>query len=217
MCVAQKELLDVGRAPRSRVEWLLAIAERMRYEIRLTDGCVEPRYDDKPVAIGDWNSKTKYNPETREFKTLDDTMPRLAKLFGKLGYSVAGDDEWEVCEKCGKAFRTQPDYCSWKQSYWFEYCFYLCHECVKEDPTDYIESFVGDDRKAITLDIDLSEHGFHLHKGGLEGGWCGGNDDPKTIAKGLRDEGIEDFVFVLDSTGKFDIEYSVWVRDEEEE
>jgi hypothetical protein len=218
MLAAQKELLDVGRiAPRSRVEWLIAIAERMHYDIRLADGCVEPGYDDKPVAMADWNSKTKYNHETREHKIIDDTMTRLSKLFEKLGYSIEWEDEWEVCENCGKTFRTQPDSYSWKPSYWMADCFCLCHECVKKDPADYIESFVGVETNAITLDIDLSEHGFHLHKGGLESGWHEGQDDnPKTIAKGLRSSGIEDFVFVLDSNGQFDIGFSVWVRDEEE-
>jgi len=91
-----------------------------------------------------------------------------------------------------------------------------CSECIKEDPFDYLASLEGDTNNCVTLDLDLAEHGYVLLEGGFEHGFYHGQDaDPKLIGKALRDQGIEKFIFTLDSTGQFDFAFSVWVHQED--
>ena len=205
---------DITPIPvRSRIEWLLAIAEKMRYTIQLVDGCCEPGYDDKPVALGNWNERIQYNPKTSRSRTTDDTMPRLAKLFGQLGYAVEWEDEWIVCDSCGKAVRNSPDSYSWKQYYWYNNCTVICGDCIKADPADYLEWLSGNPKRALTFDIDLSKYGYSRHSGNYKNGWHPGQDDnPLKIAKQLREEDITDFIFTLDYKGQFDLGFSVWVN-----
>jgi hypothetical protein len=213
MSTVQAELFDVGHRTMSRVELLCRIAERMGYCINFANGIVEPGYNDKPTVFGNWNSRTKYNPDTGVHQTLDETMPRLAKLFEKLGYEVGWEDEWGICDDCGKAIRMSPDSYSWKPYYWLSDGGIVCGDCVKSDPTDYLEFLRGNDRHCLSFDIDLTEYGYSLYKGDYEAGFHPGqNADPRKIAIELRQRGIMDFIFVLDSTGQFDISFSVWVK-----
>jgi len=112
----QKELFDNPKIrTRSRIEKLLDYAERFGHYTQLVDGCCEPGYDDKPVVLGNWNSETRWDGEKRI--TVNNVMPRIAKLLEKLGYEVEWEDEWTTCEDCGKATRSQPDSYSWQPSY----------------------------------------------------------------------------------------------------
>jgi hypothetical protein len=216
--MVQAELFDSARRIRSRVDALLAIAEKMHYDIQLVGGCCEPGYDDKPVAIGNWNSRTEYHSCAREFKTLDETMPRLAKLFEKLGYECEWEDEWVVCDECGKAMRTEPDSYSWKPYYWTEGCSYICGDCTKDSPSDYLEHLSGNSNVALAFDIDLEKHGYALHSKDFESGFHEGQDaDPKALAKTLVANGVTDFIFVLDDVSQFCVSFSVWIKPQEEE
>ncbi len=212
----QLDLMDVERRPtRSKLERILDIAEKQGFDVELIEGCVEPGYDDKPVALADWNDVTRHDPFSHEnfpYRTVDNTPPRLAKLFEKLGYAVEWSDEWYTCEGCYKAVRCSPDSYSWKPYFWGDSGI-LCGDCVKDDPADYLESLSGNPQQCMQLDIDLAEHGYKLHSGDYEVGWHPGqNADPTTIAERLHAEGVEDFIFVLDSKGQFDIGFSVWAK-----
>ncbi len=212
----QLDLIDVERQePRDRVTRLLDIAEKQNLDIQIIDGCVEPGYDDKPVALGNWNDRTEYNRETRVSKVTDSTMPRLAKLLEKLGYECEWEDEWTQCQGCYKAVRTSPNSYSWKLYYWIEDVSreLLCGDCVKDDPAEYLEWLSRNAKQCMQLDIDLSKHGYELHGDEYANGWHPGqNDDPVEIASQLKKEGITDFIFKLDGKGQFDIHFSVWVK-----
>ena len=201
--------------PQTRISRLLDIAEKMGYNISFTEGCVEPGYDDKPVALADWNDRTEYNRKTGVSKVTDSTMPRLAKLFEKLGFEIEWEDEWSVCQGCQKAVRTKTRGPSWKPYFWVDgqNCELLCGDCVKDDPADYLELLSGNPKQCLQLDIDLVKHGYKLHSGDYESGlYPGQNDNPKIIAEELAKEGIADYIFVLDSKGQFGIGFSVWVK-----
>ena len=211
----QLDLMEVERKPsRSRLELLLAIAEKGGYSITYACGCCEPGYDDKEVVLANWNSKTRYDKEANRCVEIDDTMPRLAKIFEKLGYAVEWEDEWSTCEDCGKVFRTSPDSYSWTPHYAFiGECCLVCGDCIKDNPADYLESLSGDYNKAETLGIDLSEHGYVKRPGNYQSGWYGREDKPADIAKKLKKEGVTDFIFTLDSQGQFALDFSVWVKE----
>ena len=183
----------------------------------VTDGYVEPGYGDPETAVvtGDWN----YDLEKRIVARFVDKdadegeMLTVGEALTKLGCECEWSDEWATCSDCGRLVRTQPDSYGWTRSYWDSPAGYThCHECVKEDPEEYLEWLAGNDRAADTLDIGLKEHGFVKFQGDFENGLHEGQaSDPKLVGKALRAKGISRYVFVIDGCGQFDLRFSVWV------
>ena len=183
------------------------------------EGYAERGYTDPEhgiIALGNWNSISHYDKEKGEFIDDDNTLPRIAELFGKLGIECDWDDEWGKCHGCGKLFRTQGD------SYGWQACYYecngerLCLECV--DPEEVLEDLEGEAHKALTIDtINPTEHGYvKANEDDYENGWYGGqNDDPTAIAKDMEAHGISRFLFRVDSVGQFDLRFSVFVHEDE--
>jgi hypothetical protein len=209
--MTQVELFDKGRTTMGRVEYLFRIAEAMGYDIQEHPGCCEPGYDDKPVVLGNWNDKGSY-VNGRYVKT-DDTMPRLAKLFEKLGYSVEWEDEWKSCDDCGKVFRVSPDSYSWTLSAWISDGGCQCEDCVLEYPEDYLDYLDGNSNAACTLQVDLEQHGWKRLDADYCSGWHPGQtDNPHVVADELRKNGVEHFIFKIDGVGQFQSDWSVYVR-----
>jgi hypothetical protein len=183
-----------------------------------TEGYAEPGYDDPAsgvVAFGNWNNVTRY--DGHEFHVIDNVPGRVASLLEKLGVELDWSDEWTICEGCHKAVRTQANSYRWRASYADDGCgSILCHECIKTDPTDYLQSLEGDSRRCVTIDLDLEVAGYKLLADDFENGLYGGQADrPELIADALREQGVERFIFHLDSTGQFDLSFSVWVHESE--
>lgn len=182
----------------------------------------EPGYSDPSsgwIATGNWNKVTKYDEATNHFDTIDDTLGRVAKLLEKLGVELEWSDEWTTCEACNKLVRTSPDSYGWTPSYWFPDCGgCFCIECVKADPAPYLESLEGNNRNAMTIDIDLEENGYVKLQDDFENGFHQGQDaNPKVIAKSLHEIGVSRFIFVIDGKGQFDMRFSLWIAKEEME
>jgi hypothetical protein len=215
--MVQSELFDRQVTRKlSRVEYLLAIAEKAGYDITSAEGVCEPGYDDGPVVFANWNAKTRYNRETNSHKTLDDTMPRLAKLFEKLGFAVEWYDEWYTCEDCGKAFRTSPDGYGWTPHYSFiGECPLVCLDCIVDNPGEYLEECLNNPEKAVLPSIDLEENGFRKLEGEYANGFHPGQtDNPRDIAKQLERDGYRDYVFRISDVGQFDVHFEVWVKED---
>jgi hypothetical protein len=187
--------------------------------ITTAPGYAEPGYDDPPsgiVAFGDWNTITRYDEATRTFIVLDDTPGWLAKKLEEIGVALEWEDEWATCEHCGKAVRTQADSYGWQKSYWEPSCGGCeCMDCL--DPAEVLEELEGKEKNCLTISsIDPADHGYIRLEDRFEHGWHRGQDaSPKLIAKALKDQGINRFLFTLDSTGQFDINFSVWVHQDE--
>lgn len=115
-----------------------------------TEGYAEPGYDDPRsgvIAFGNWNDISRYDGQ--KFHVIDDTPGRVASLLEKLGVELDWSDEWTICEGCHKAVRTQANSYRWRASYADDGCgSILCHECIKADPTDYLQSLEGDSTAA---------------------------------------------------------------------
>lgn len=182
-----------------------------------TAGYVEPGYSDPKsgiIAFGNWNSVSRWDEAKSEFVTIDEAPCRVAALLEKLGVELEWSDEWTFCDECGKAVRTSPDSYNWRRSYSQDDDGAInCAECISKDPAEYLQSLEGDSRRCVTLDIDLAEHDYVLLEDGFEHGFHHGQDaDPKLIGDALREQGITRFIFTLDSTGQFDIAFSVWLH-----
>lgn len=183
-------------------------------------GCAEPGYENKPMVLGNWNNVDRYDDERHERVDVDDTMSRLANVFERMGWEVEWEDEWAVCDNCGKAVRTQADSYHWQGYYWANYDdgVLVCGDCVKDDPQEYIDWLDGKVKHAMTIPgIDLTQFGYRLYKDEYESGLHPHQtDDPVKIAKELRAKGINHWIFVIDGVGQFDIGFSVWVKEEKD-
>jgi hypothetical protein len=182
-----------------------------------TEGYAEPGYTDPAsglVAFGNWNNVTRY--DDHEFHVVDETPGRVATLLEKLAVELEWSDEWACCERCGKAIRTKPDSYSWQPAYASTDDCLACHECIKADPTDYLQSLEGCSDRCVTINLDLEAAGYKLLAADFENGLFGGQADrPELIAEALREQGVERFIFLLDSTGQFDLTFSVWVHEDQ--
>ena len=178
-------------------------------EVQFFAGYAEHGYTDPEsglIATGNWN---------RNYRTGDNTMKRVVELFDKLGIECEWSDEWDSCSDCGKLFRTSADSYGWQRAYYDFGGERICCECVR--PEEVLEDLEGKSHSALTLDIDPSEYGYvKANDEDYENGWYGGqNDSPEEIAKSLRELGVERYLFVIDSTGQFDMHFSVWVHESE--
>lgn len=192
-----------------------------------TEGYAEPGYTDPDsgiIALGNWNPTFWPYGQKGETEYKDETLSRVSNLFESLGIELEWEDEWIACGECGKLVRTSPNSYGWTRSYADIYGECLCEACVLEDPETYLDSIEGNDHEAVTIDIDLEEHGYvkannnedtwrgDSYQHGLYGGQ---DDNPRAIAKTLRSWGIGRFLFTIDGVGQFDMDFSVWVHESE--
>ena len=169
-------------------------------------GYAEPGYDDpkRGILFADWN----------------DASRRVQDILERAGYSCEWHDEWSTCSECGKAVRTSGDSYGWQQSFWMpeDSGEIICNECI--EPTEYLASLENKTHICSTLrSIDPSDYGYVQLQDGFENGFHPGqNDDPKKIYSQLRANGeTRPLIFVLDSTGQFDIGFSVWAKQDTED
>ena len=181
----------------------------------------EPGYSDPDsgmILLGNWNGLSVYDSSKQKRIDIDDTMPRLAKIFESMGIELEWEDEWTSCYECSKLVRTSADSYSWTQSFFaFDTGELICHECIAEDPKDYLENLENSPTIANTMrQIDLEEHGYVQVVDRFESGWHQGQDaDPKLIQSLLEESGFSRFLFNIDSVGQFDTRFSVWMHEDE--
>lgn len=185
--------------------------------IQLHERYCEPGYDGEYIALGNWNSITRYDKATNKFETIDDTPQRVGEALEKLGFEIEWEDEWTACSNCSGLVRTQANSYSWQRAYIDDNGEVVCHECVAQAPADYLELFEGKSNTAWTLsDINLEDFGYAQVAKEFENGWYGGqNDDPKGIAESLRKMGIKRFLFDITGVGQFETRFRVLVHESE--
>lgn len=199
-------------------------------------GYAEPGYggDDAVIVLGNWNGQTrtsgwsKYSPEHAPlFAWTDRTGPMLADALEELGAEIEWLDEWTSCSECYRAVRTVENSYSWKPFYaWIGDCDIVCGNCLRKDE-GFLEAgeYINEPTRCVTWADSslLEEWGWVKWEPGdehdYENGWCEGqNDDPKLIlAEILRRDEDAKVVFLLDSTGQFDIHFSAWTKPAEED
>lgn len=183
------------------------------------------RNDQVGIVFANWNNKSYYDREKREFVVTDDTMPRLARVAEWLGFEVEWLDEWVVCSMCNAAFRKSPDGYGWTMygyifDGWTDHIFdgrAECGDCITEDPGNYLEAIKDNYHSADTVLGDtLVDHGYARVDIEFEHGLYGGQDaSPEVIWNTLHECEIEGVIFSLDAAGQFDTAFSVWVREED--
>jgi len=175
-------------------------------------GFSEPGYDGEEWVTGNWNPR-RFPRDGEPPLTNEESLPsRLADALEKLGVETLWLDEWEPCHECYKAVRTVENSYSWLPSYINVEGTFLCMNCATFD--DVEDEAVNNHNYAVPRQFDLSAEGFTRYNDlYYESGWHPGqNDNPEVLKAQAQDEGWEDVVFQLDSTGQFDMRFSMWVR-----
>lgn len=200
------------------------------YDIQWADGYAEPGYPSADIVLlSNWNDESRYvNGPWREglYKrvVLDDTASRLYESLDKLdGVELEWSDEWTICDECNKCFRTTADSYSWTMYGSVNEYGYFCGDCIKNDPDSYIEEYVNESDKAITVlsASELEKAGWikvendDSYSGDYHNGWYGREDNPATIMGDIHDSGLSDVVFVIEGVGQFECAFSPYVRAQE--
>ena len=191
-------------------------------DVSFYPGFAEPGYTQpkRGVAMGNWNTGTKYNQETREFDVLDDTVNVLGFLLENMGCDCVFDDEYTACSNCYKLIRTSPDSYGWEPSFLQVNDDIVCHDCLTpSDMEEWLESSA--DGKNVLVNtgiIQPEDFGYEQVTERLANGFYGGqDDDPRVIIKSMKAKGIKRFIFVSDGVGQFDVRFSVWLHESEKE
>jgi len=184
----------------------------------------EPGYrvsdDTTPIILfGDWWCRCD-KKDGGKLHGLSDHHPMLFAQLEAQGVEFEWYDEWVVDHENDKAYRSEPDSYMWQPSY------VLTDDCELLTPDDDIEAWieraVDTPSRAIPSVIytgaDLVGEGFEQHNSYFESGWHPGQDDnPKVITEQIRRyEPDAEIVFVIDSTGQFDMRFSAYYRTGEE-
>jgi hypothetical protein len=175
-------------------------------------------FDAEVVAVGNWNTLDEYDRVKRERVDLPggDLPKRLGDALERIGVELDWTDCTTTCDECNKLLNTNPTHYGWQPSYVSGDGFLTCEECI--DPAEYLESLEGDGRKALNISsIDPTEHGYTAMQEDFQRGFHRGQDaDPCIIAKALEKRGIKRFLFRIDDIGQFDVRFSVYVHEDDE-
>lgn len=196
---------------------------------------------DAVIVMGNWNDKYRTVPGIGSDPVLNELVgadgygrvlvsnvpSRLAAALERVGAEVEWYDNYGTCCECYKAVQTEPDSYSWTPPYVFGDNGYLCAGCALDDVESALEygGYLNDDSKAVTFcDGDALEAiGFTRWAGtnGADGageyahGWYPGQSDtPADVDAAIREAhgyGV-DVVFVIDSTGQFDLHFGAYYR-----
>ncbi len=169
----------------------------------------EPGYGENVTVLANWNRYPKWQA--------------VIEKLERLGCPLTTDwsDEWVSCYECNKAYRSSPDSYGWVKSWWYgpHDCDIICAECTRKNMLDeYLEYLSENHDHADTFldDGDLEDAGWQRVGAKLEHGLYGGQAaDPKKVAAWVYKQGHERCLFKIDSTGQFDVDFSVWVPADE--
>mgnify|MGYP000249887354 CR=1 FL=1 len=150
----------------------------------------------------------------------------IGAAMEKFDVVSAFEDEIERCDICATAVETQPTSWSWQPNFIRdEHMELLCRNCVEAMDEEELEDVIAHFSCAVKALPDwmkkqLDRIGFvclendDMACARFESGFFPGqNDDPERVAEDL-DEKLphHEYVFVLNSVGQFDMDWSVWVR-----
>lgn len=182
---------------------------------RLNNLCDDPESNHfKPSDLDFW-----YDEETMEFRIKRDDFED--ELFG-IKDGVVYTESWDCCSDCGLFVDTSPgSYCDHGR-YLYEDDGLVCRSCIEKDPAGYLERYLEKEERRgppSAFILDPGSVGFvrvgpeHPYQNGWHTGMT---DDPDKIRSELIDNGIEDVVFSI-SPSQFYVDFTVWVRPENQE
>lgn len=218
MAKTVQEILDIASDAAAKLP--IFVQSRLD-EIQFASGFAEPGYDDegKQVLLGNWNKPEPWGRESLDLQTVDKVhvfWSGLIKALEKVAH-LEWHDEWAICCDCNKAVRTSPTHYGWTASFSIlNDCELVCHECL--DAEEALKACEGNDRTAFTMrNVEPEEYGYiKINANSYECGFHHGQtDDPKEIGARLRSLGISRYLFQIDRTGQFDVEFSLYIHQDQ--
>ena len=180
------------------------IETRCRGDVDWCASYGEPGYDapEHGIIFANWNHVSK----------------SVYSWLENHGYALEWSDEWIISHETGKAYRSSPDSYGWKRSYFITEDGDVIGADEIENGDEigtYIAYLLDDANRADTFDVDWTKHGFRkLNEDAFESGFHPGQtDNPAKILKAAQAEHPDhEFLFSIDLTGQFDINFSLWAR-----
>jgi len=169
------------------------------------------------IATGDWNEITYYDSITNINIVISNLPARVGDLFEKMGIEVEWEDEWTECCECRRLIRTEPNSYFWSPQFkYFEDRGYVCHSCLLEDPKEYLYCLEGNLDESNTFnEIDPADYGYVKFNSGSYCFGYSGTDDINAIVEYMKYQGVNKYLFSLDSQGQFTHEHSVYIHEDE--
>ena len=200
------------------------------------DGCVYEDGDNEGqevLQVCDWSDvKALNNALYEKFKELGvdtsdiDWKANLEDKYAQDYVDFATDNNWVfsdesfVCDGCYKLYRQEtygyanyyiPDSCGG----------IYCVDCIKEDPTDFVEHLINNPKTANTiLDRDELENlGFERDEETYASGWYGRDERPEKVLEGIlaRYPKAEVVFNVVKTYNPFETEYEAFIKKNEED
>ena len=189
--------------------------DKKKHHMSFYPGVSEIGYDDKSMITANWNN-------------IPDSMQNLIK--NKLNIDTQWFDEWSGCHQCNKAIRMICDSYGWEPSFIKDDSSIMCHECAKDDIVEYAYNYINNHNMAIpSWAIQLfKKEGFDCYSTEddyckiFHSGWHSHmTDDPKILLDEINELHGKDFllnrdyVFALNDTSQFYIEWTFLIRKKE--
>lgn len=150
----------------------------------------------------------------------------LNSALEKFEIQRAFEDEVQACDHCGTAVNVQPTSWMWQPEYVRTDCMELiCRDCMEQGDNDLLENTIKPYIGVVSvlpswMKNQLGRLGFvcleneNVACARFESGFHPGqDDDPHTKVKQLKTHlPFHEFVFVLNSTEQFCVNWSIYVR-----
>lgn len=199
---------------------IIDILEKYNFSIYHPDDCVFNTDQWYIVAQG-WEDIERAEKEIIALGLIDDIpdLPRRGNLLEK-GFNLVFSDEYTSCSGCGKLLKTSPSYYGDLPEYIINDGEILCGDCYGDD--DIIDLALNDANTAVNirqLKKSLESHGFKLFRGNLESGFHPGQtDNPRDVSKEIEQlHPTADWLFCIDGAGQFDISFSAWYKERDDD
>ena len=125
-------------------------------------------------------------------------------------------DEYIICEECLKAYRRDLNGMGYNE-FWIADNTCLCAECVRKDPSEYIDYLINnpDSANIILSDSELSSLGFtKMNEEHYANGLYDSYDNPRKIYDKIRETNQEAQILfsIYKNHNPFEVEFDVWMR-----
>lgn len=203
-----------------------------RCELDWFDKYANPRDDSgKGVLTANWNHfpralaceshRTDEGKAAQEFNW-GTKGRRFQAILEEMGYHLEWSDQASRCSHCYGCITEGPDYYGdTAHMAILGDCDTVCEDCIRKDfAEEYLETLEASrGNGAVHISgIDPAKYGYDLVQDGYENGFHPGqNDNPRAIFKELDARGLQGIIFKIDSSGQFDIGFSVWHKPVETE
>lgn len=177
----------------------------------------DPDEDAPFLILSSWDDDKIINAEMEPFMEPYDEDPKGHGNEGWDNFVEFGfSDSYAACAECGNLVETSPTHYGWQPMYAeFEFGGYTCAECVRQDfAEEYIVQHVNAHRRLLNAYvIDPAEHGWVDLELRMETGYHHGqNDNPQAVVEALAPQGVD--CLFTGSVGQFDVNWTVWVRED---